>query len=328
MSAHTVRWGILGTGAIARQFALGLQDAQHAQLVAVGSRSAHRAAAFAADFNAPRRHESYEGLAEDSSVDVVYVATPHPMHSDNCLLLIAHGKAVLCEKPFTLNAAQAGQVIAAARSQGTFLMEAMWTRFIPAVVKAMALVSDGVIGDIRMVQADFGFRAPPDPMSRLLNKDLGGGSLLDVGMYPLSLTSMLLGAQPEQVVASAHLGETGVDEQAVVVLRYPGGELAVCSSAVRTNTPIEATIMGTEGSIRLHAPFYRSPGLTLRRGEHKEYFSLPLRGNGYNYEAEEVGRCLQQGLLESPIMPLDESLALMALMDTVRAQWQLRYPDE
>lgn len=323
-----IRWGILGTGNIAGLFAEGLAAAQDAQLVAVGSRSEESATTFAERFNIPRRHGSYQALAEDPEVDVVYVSTPHPLHWQNCLALIAQNKAVLCEKPFAINGGQAEQVIAAAREKGTFLMEAMWTRYIPATVRAREMVMDGTVGEVRMIQADFGFRAPPEPESRLFSKALGGGSLLDVGIYPLSLASMLLGPDPVDVIASAHLGSTGVDEQAAMVLKYDSGQLAVCSSALRVNTPIEATIIGTLGSIRIHSPFYRSTGITLKRGDKEDYFNVPLRGNGYNYEAEEVGRCLRAGQLESATMPLDETLALMRLMDRIRAQWSLRYPGE
>ncbi len=325
---QAIRWGILGTGNIAHQFAQGLAHAGDATLVAVGSRDSRTAKAFADSFGIPRRHASYEALARDPDIDVVYVSTPHPMHRDNSILLLEQGKAVLCEKPFTINAEQAQEVIDLARRRGVFLMEAMWTRYIPAVVRARQLIAEGAIGEIRMVQADFGFRAPLNPHSRLFDKALGGGALLDVGIYPLSLASMVLGPSPQEIVSTAELGKTGVDEQSAVLLKYAGGQIALCSCAVRTNTRIEATFMGTEGSIRLHSPFFKSSELTIIRGEQQENIALPLRGNGYNYEADEVGRCLRAGAVESPTMPLDETLALMRLMDRIRAQWGLRYPGE
>ncbi len=324
----SIRWGILGTGNIAHQFAQGLADAHDVSLVAVGSRSGETADAFADEFDIPRSHASYEALAADPDVDAVYVSTPHPFHKDNSILLLEQGKAVLCEKPFTMNAEQAQTVIGVARKQGMFLMEAMWTRYIPAVVRARELIAEGAIGDVRMVQADFGFRASMNPESRLFNKALGGGALLDVGIYVLSLASMVLGPKPQEVVSTAQLGETGVDEQSAVLLKYAGGELAVLSCAVRTRTTVEATLFGTDGSIRLHSPFFKSAGLTVTRGRNQELVELPLRGNGYNYEADEVGRCLRAGDKESAVMPLDESLALMHLADRIRGQWGLTYSME
>ena len=323
-----IRWGILGTGNIAHQFARGLADTPDAELVAVGSRSSATANTFGDEFSIPRRHASYADLAADDEVDAVYVSTPHPMHKDNSILLLEHGKAVLCEKPFTINAGEARAVIDVARQRDVFLMEAMWTRYLPAVVRARELIAEGAIGDVRMIQADFGFRAGINPQGRLFNPDLGGGALLDVGIYVLSMASMVLGPHPLDIMSATHIGETGVDEQSGMVLAYPDGQLAVLSCAVRTSTPIEARILGTEGSILLHGPFFKCGALTVKRGGAEERLDLPLEGNGYNYEAAEVGRCLRDGLRESDVMSLDETLALMELMDTIRAQWGLTYPME
>ena len=322
-----IRWGILATGRIAGVFARGLADAG-AELAAVGSRRQETADAFGDQFQVPRRHASYEALAADPEVDVVYVSSPHPMHCENTLLLLEHGKAVLCEKPFTINAAEARRAIVEARRRELFLMEAMWTRFIPAVARVRELIAEGAVGEPRMVQADFGFRAHLNPEGRLFNPDLGGGGLLDIGIYVLSLASMVFGPRPKDVASTAHLGETGVDEQAGMTLRWPGGELAVLSCAVRTSTPGEARIFGTEGSLLLHGPFFKCSTLTLKRGDEEERLEIPVEGNGYNYQALEVERCLREGRLESETMPLDESLALMELMDRLRAQWGLVYPTE
>jgi predicted dehydrogenase len=323
-----IRWGILGTGNIAHQFARGLADTAEAELVAVGSRNIDTADTFGDEFSIPRRHASYQELAEDDGVDAVYVSTPHPMHKANSIMLLEHGKAVLCEKPFTINAGEAKTVIDVARTQDVFLMEAMWTRYVPAVVRARELIAAGAIGDVRMIQADFGFRAGVNPEGRLFNPALGGGALLDVGIYVTSMASMILGPRPSQVVSTTQIGETGVDEQSAILLQYPGGELAVLSCAVRTGTAVEARIFGTEGSILLHSPFFKCGALTLKRGGDEELIDLPLTGNGYNYEAAEVGRCLRAGHKQSDVMPLDETLALMELLDTIRAQWGLRYPME
>jgi predicted dehydrogenase len=326
--SDTFRWGILGTGNIARQFATGLQALPDATLAAVGSRSQEAADAFGAQFGAARRHASYEALAADPEVDAIYVATPHSMHRENTLLCIEHGKPVLCEKPFAINAAQSEEMVAAARARGVFLMEAMWTRFLPLLGRMRALLDARVIGEVRMLQADFGFRTGVNPKGRLFDPALGGGALLDVGIYPVSLASMVLG-QPSRVASMADIGSTGVDEQAAIILGYENGQLALLSTAIRTSTPHEARIMGTNGLIRLHDQWWRGTGMTLAvSGQEPQRIDEPIAGNGYNYEAAEVARCVRAGLLESETMPLDETLAIMRTLDAVRAQWGLRYPME
>ncbi len=329
MAHLPVRWGILSTGRIAGVFAEALQSLDDAQLVAVGSRSADAAAAFGDRFNVPRRYASYEELAADPDVDIIYIATPHALHAENCLLCLRHGKAVLCEKPFTLNARQAADVIAVARERGLFLMEAMWTRFLPAIVRLRDLLAAGAIGEVRMIASDFGFRTDVNPRSRLFDPVLGGGSLLDVGIYTVSLASMVFGGEPERIATMAHLGATGVDEEAAMILGYDSGRMAVLWSAIRTETPHETTIMGTEGMIRVHPQWWRAKTLTLSRsGRADEVIDLPYQGNGYQFEAIEAMRCLRAGLNESLVMPLDETLGIMRTLDAVRAQWGLTYPME
>lgn len=322
------RWGILGPGRIARKFANGLDFVDGAELVAVGSRSSDRAKAFGAEYDVPHCHGSYEALAADPDVDAVYIATPHPPHMDNALLCIEHGKAVLCEKPFTVNAAQTRRVIEAARAAGVFCMEAMWSRFAPPFTKLRELIAAGTLGEVRMLHAHFGYRTAWNPDDRLLNPDLAGGGLLDVGVYPVSLASMLFG-RPTEIAGYAHLGETGVDEQAGMVLKYDGDRLAVLSCAVRTNTPRTATVCGTEAMATFENVWWGDRGLTLHRERREpEHLPLPRVGNGYNYEAEEVARCLAAGKLESDVIPLDETLAVMETMDELRRQWGLTYPCE
>lgn len=329
MTGSSIRWGILSTGRIAGVFAEALQSLDDARLVAVGSRDADSAAAFGDRFNIPRRYASYEELAADPDVDIIYVATPHALHAENCLLCLRHGKAVLCEKPFTINARQAAEVIAVARERGIFLMEAMWTRFLPAIVRLRELLAAGAIGEVRMIASDFGFRASVDPRSRLFDPALGGGSLLDVGVYPVSLTSMIFGGEPERIATLAHFGSTGVDEEAAMILGYSGGRMAMLWSAIRTETPHETTIMGADGMIRVHPQWWRARTLTLIRSGHAdEVIDAPYSGNGYQYEAIEAMRCLRAGLTESPVMPLDETLGIMRTMDAIRRQWGLAYPME
>jgi predicted dehydrogenase len=329
--AHVVRkfrWGILGTGAIARQFVRGLRSLPAAEVFAVGSRSENSAAEFADQRNIPRRHASYEGLAADPEVDIVYIATPHPFHAENAELCLQAGKAVLCEKPFCVNAAEAERVVELAREKRLFIMEGMWTRFFPLMEEVRRLVSEGAIGEIRMLNVDFGFRADLDPASRLFDQRLGGGALLDVGVYCVSFASMVLG-QPSRFVGLPHLGETGVDEQASVVLEHEGGRLANLSIGIRTTTPQEATIIGTEGYVRIHAPWWRPTSMTISRPDTEdETVEAPPSGNGFNYEAAEVMRCLEAGKTESDVMPLDETVSVMRTMDGIRAAWELRYPGE
>jgi len=323
-----IRWGILGPGRIAKKFALGLKYIPDAKLVAVGSRTHEKAAAFAAEFDVPFAYGSYEALVADSQVDVVYVATPHPMHHEATLLCLKAKKAVLCEKPFTLNERECQELVDCARRENVFLMEAMWTRFLPPMVLVREWLAQGLIGEPRMVMADFGFRTDWNPAGRALNPHLGGGALLDVGIYPLALASMVFGGAPLKMVSQCHLGETGVDEQSAMVLSYPRGALAVLTCAVRTQTPHEARILGTEGSIYLPGFWHAEQATLTRSGKEPETFTPVRVGNGYNYEAIEVGRCLRAGLKESPVMSLSESLATMRTMDTLRRQWGLVYPQE
>ncbi len=327
--SDTIRWGILGAGNIARQFAKGLAAAPGAALVAVGSRTQENADRFADEFDIPRRHPSYASLADDPEVDAIYVATPHPMHKDNTICCLEAGKAVLCEKPFAINRREAEAMAACARAQGRFLMEAMWTRFLPTVVKTREWLAAGVIGEPLMVRADFGFRAGYDEESRLFAPEMGGGGLLDVGIYPISLAAMVLGTHPEQVAALATLGPTGVDDQNVVSFRYANGAMAITASAIRTNTPQDAHIIGAEGSIYIHSPFWNGSMVTLSvNGREPKTLELPMRGNGYNYEAEAVMACMRAGKTECDVMTLDDSIAIMDILDTARAQWGLKYPME
>jgi predicted dehydrogenase len=323
-----ISWGILGTGNIAHSFARGLPDVADAELLAVGSRSQRTADAFGEEFNVPRRYSTYEDLANDPDVDVVYISSPHTAHFDNSMLCLRAGKAVLCEKPFTINAIQAEELIAYARSQHLFLMEAVWTRFLPVMERVRGLLSEQAIGEPRMLAADFGFRTEFNPKSRLFDPALGGGALLDVGIYPVSLASMVFG-EPTRISSMAHLGETGVDEQSAMILGYSEGQLAMLYTAIRTSTPHDATIMGSAGSIKIHAPWWQPTALTLiRNRQEPETIDLPFEGNGYGYEARAVGDALRAGRIESPVMPLDETLAVMRTMDTIRAQWGLKYPME
>lgn len=328
---ETIHWGILGTGNIAHKFAQGLQALPDAVLLAVGSRAQETADAFGEEFSVPHRHASYEALAADPDIDIIYISTPHSFHYENTLLCLDAGKHVICEKPFAINAVQAGEMISRARAHGLFLMDAVWTRFLPVMVRLREILGSGALGEVRMAQADFGFRAAANPESRLFNPQLGGGALLDVGIYVVQFASMVLGEPPVDITSQVQMGETGVDEQSALVFRYGAGQLAQLSCAIRTTTHHEASVFGTEGRVRLHSPWWRGTTLTFWRSpgvEGGETETLPFAGNGYNYEAAEAMACIRAGKLESSVMPLDETLQLMETLDVIRAQWGLRYPME
>lgn len=323
-----IRWGILGCGRIAGLFAEGLQAVPDAKLVAVGSRAPETAEAFGEKYGAERRHASYEALAADPDVDIVYVATPHQLHRESTLLCLNNGKGVLCEKPFAINSAETAEMILAARAKNLFLMEAMWPRFTPVMTAVRDLIVAGAIGEVRMVSADFGFRATPPNPQRLFDPAYGGGALMDVGVYVTSFSSMILGA-PDQVASQVFVGEYGVDEQAAFVLSHNAGALSILSCAIRTSTPQIATVIGTEGRIDIHSLWWKPTTFTLvNPGKDPVHFEPERTGNGYNYEAIEAGRCLRAGLTESPIMPLDETASIIATLDQIRNQAGITFPME
>jgi dihydrodiol dehydrogenase / D-xylose 1-dehydrogenase (NADP) len=322
------RWGILGPGSIARSFATGLKSIPDAELYEVGSRSQEKADKFGDEYGATKRYGSYEALVSDPNVDAIYVATPHSFHYEHGLLSLNAGKATLIEKPFTINEREASELVQRSRELNIFLMEAMWTRFTPVITKLRELAKSGAIGEPRMLSADFGFRAGVNPEGRLFNPALGGGALLDVGVYTISLASMLFGS-PTAITGLATLGETGVDEQSAMIMAYEKGELAVLSTAIRTSTVHEAILYGTEGRMRVDSPWWIPKRLTVNRdGAEVEVLDLGYEGNGYNYQAVEVANCVRAGKIESDIMPLNETLTIMNSTDTLRAQWGVKYPQE
>ena len=359
------RWGILGTGPMAAVFVRDLARLPEARAVAVGSRSAKSAADFAQRLGIDRSFDSYDALLADPEIDVVYIATVNVTHHSLCLRALDAGKPVVCEKPFTLNAAQAREVVARARQRGLFCMEAMWTRFLPAVARLKKLVDDGAIGTPRLFSAQIGYPFVADPAGRQFDPALGGGALLDVGVYPVSLAFFLFGP-PDAAVGRATLSGTGVDETDAIVLSHPGGRLSVLAATITTATPNEAVVMGTGGQIRLHEPFHRAHRLTIRtaspirplargggrlaRLKRSDLFQAlsqhvdPLvrsllgrggrrivvrrAGEGYHYQAAEAMRCLHAGQLESPIMPLDETIGVLETLDELRRNWGVRYPGE
>ncbi|MCU0500010.1 MAG: Gfo/Idh/MocA family oxidoreductase [Anaerolineae bacterium] len=324
-----IRWGILSTGKIANAFAQGLQYVEHAELIAVGSRSAESADAFGEKHHIPRRYATYEALAADPDVDIVYIGTPHPFHKDNTLLCLNHGKSVLCEKVFAMNTAEAREMIETARTKRLFLMEAMWTRYVPLFVKLRQMLADRVLGEISFLQADFGFQAAFDPTSRIFAPELGGSALLDVGIYPVSLASLIFQTPPDTMHNLVLKGQTGVDEQVSMQFGYAGGKAANLYCATRYRSPVEAVIVGEKGHLRIHSRWHHSEAMTLSlNGEETQFIAAPIDHNGYRYEAAEATQCLLDGQLESPIMPLDETLAIMQTIDRIQASWRVVGSDE
>lgn len=327
--ADKIRWGIIGTGGIAHHFARGLGVLADAQLVAVASRTKESADKFGEEFNVPHRHIGAEAIAADKDVDVIYVATPHPMHVSDTITSLNGGKAVLCEKPFAMNSSEVMQMVACAKKKKLFLMEAMWTYFLPAISEVRRLIACGAIGEIRLVQTTFCFQCPPDPQNRFLNPALGGGALLDVGVYEIAIAQMAYGREPVRISSMAHIGQTGVDEQEAMIFGYNNGAMAVLTCAIRAQAVNEAAIYGTDGYIRILPNFWHSDRIILKTGENEEKeIKFTIVGNGYNYQAAEVMQCLRSGKTENSIMPLSTSIAMMKTMDRVRAQWNLTYPME
>lgn len=319
------RWGVVGTGGIAHAFLEGLRAVPSAQVVAVGSRRPDSAEAFGRAWDIPHRHGSYEELAADPDVDVVYVATPHPWHHPVTLSMLEAGKHVLVEKPMAMNALQVSEMVAAARSGDRFLMEAMWTRYLPVHELARTLLAEGAIGELCSMSADFGINVPYDPDHRLFNADLGGGALLDLGIYPLALASQYLG-ELTVVGATRRLSpDRMVDTHTTMLVRGENGVTATLECASLTTLPGRAVLAGSAGRIEIER-FWAATDLVLHRdGREPERFHRPLRANGYEYEAEEVALRLAAGERESPRMPWSESLRLATVMDRIRDMAGLAY---
>jgi len=322
-----LRWGVIGTGGIASRFVEDVALLPDAEVVAVGSRRQETADEFARRHSVGRAHPAYDRLVTDDEVDAVYVATPHPGHHGAAMLAIEARKAVLVEKPFTMDAGEATSLVQAARSRGTFLMEAMWTRFLPHVVRIRELLASGALGEVRTVTADHGQWFEADPAHRLFAPELGGGALLDLGIYPISFTSMVLGA-PARVTAVSDPAFTGVDATTSVLLQHDGGAHGVVTTSLEAVGANRAAILGTEARIEIDPVWYSPTSFSLvaRDGRVLERFAQEHEGSGHRHQAAEVARCLREGLTESDVMPLDETVAIMATLDEVRRQIGLTYP--
>lgn len=315
-----IRWGILGCGKIANKFASDLRLVEDALLTAVASRDKEKSMAFAEVYGVPIAFDNYEALVKSDQVDVIYVATPHGFHHEHVLLCLNHGKAVLCEKALALNSRQVLEMVRTSVEKKVFLMEAFWTKFLPQYKKVTEMISADAIGEIRMIQADFGFRAAEPTPQRLHDPVLGGGALLDIGIYPVFLAITLLG-RPTTITATMNAFPSGVDSQIAMTLKFDSGAIAVLSSTFETETPVEATISGTKGYIGMRDRFHNATSnLVIALGKDKP---TPLEvhreaGYGYQFEARHVTECLQKDLIESPVMTHQDSILLMETLDRIR----------
>ena len=323
-----IRWGILGCGRIARKFASDLKWVNDAELIAVGARELTPAQAFAKEFPAKHVHGSYQALVNNPEVDVIYVATPHAMHHEHVLLCLQHKKAVLCEKAFAINYKQASEMIHLAKAQQTFLMEAFWTRFLPHYEKAKQLIADGKVGAIKYFYGEFGFKPVAPVAPRLYDPALGGGALLDIGVYPVFMALDLLG-KPDLIDAAMTPALTGIDEQCVIRFQYKNGAIANLFCTLASNLASGGDIGGTEGRIRfthrMHGPTTQLEYYTGAVDTRQLIATEQAKGNGYEYEIRHVNECLQNNLTASPILTHEFTLLLMQTLDVIRAKAGIRY---
>ncbi len=324
----TLRWGILATGGIAHMFTADL--VLHGfQVQAVGSRTQQSADTFAARFGIPTAHGSYEALVADPDVDIIYVSTPHPFHAENAALALKAGKHVLIEKPIAMNGREAREIVDLAASLGLLVMEAMWTRFLPHMVRVREIIAAGTLGDVHTLIADHTQDLPDDPKHRLNDLALGGGALLDLAIYPLSFASDLFG-RPETILASASFKDTGADAQVATIFRYPGGQIATTLSASDTQGPNTATILGTQGRIDIDQVWYSPTTIHVRGSDNEivESFTAEVAGRGMHFQAAEMEQVIGAGKTSSDILPTEEVVAIMETLDAVRDQIGLAYPGE
>lgn len=316
-------WGILGPGKIAHKFAQGLSVTGKGHLYAVGSRDSSRARSFASLYKAEKAYGSYEELVSDPDIDIIYIATPHHLHYEMTRLCFDNDKNVLCEKPACMNQSQFEELREIATKKELFYMEALWTRFLPGINHALSILPE--IGEIKSIRADFGFRAPYDVSSRIFNPDLGGGSTLDIGIYTIFMALLFMG-YPDEIIASAIIGKTGVDETTGYLFKYNSGAMAFLSSTFLGDTITEAEVSGSKGQIHFASRFFTPTSVEItRENQEKEVLNFKALKNGYEYEAIECMRCMDESLLQSPVLPHSFTSDLIKIMDEIRRQIGLKY---
>ncbi|WP_077341709.1 Gfo/Idh/MocA family protein [Pseudocolwellia agarivorans] len=324
-----IKWGLIGCGNIAHQFAQSLGKINSGTLCAVASNTPNKAESFAKKYKVDKFYTNYDDLVNDKNIDAVYIATPHNFHYENAKLCIAHNKHVLCEKPITINAKQLLELMSLAEAKSLFLMEAVWTRFLPAIEKLQSLITEGIIGEIDTLKAHFSITGNFGPSHRLMNKELAGGALLDLGIYPITFANLVFGKHPTHIKSSAVIGETGIDESSFYLFEYEKGQRAVLSSSIKDHSPTEAIICGSKGYIRvpeflgareihIHLPEQTTRVINFPRAEEENFV----------YEIEHANKCISSNLTQSPVLPLSESLAIIETMDTLRKQWNLVYKED
>lgn len=320
----TYNYGIIGPGRIAASYCKALHRCDRVNIHGIASRDTDRAKDFAKQFGVARTYTSYEALVKDPDIDVVYIATPHAFHAEQVLLCLRNKKPVVSEKPLTLNYETALVLVNEAKANKTFLLEGMWSRFNPAVIRAKEIIEAGTIGEVRHLTADFGFKKEYDPKSRLYDLALGGGSILDVGIYPLFLALFILG-RPDEIKTSAHLAPTGADTSCGFTLSYKYGATAQLFSSMIVETRKDAEICGTKGSIVIHTPWYKSMGLTVSKDGSDEKIALPYPGNGFEFQIEETTRCLDNGQIQSNLLTHDFTLLKAQVSDEILRQAGVKY---
>ena len=320
----TIRWGIAGPGMIANKFAKAVCNTEGAALAAVASRSEEKGWQFAERYGIERVYTSYEQLAQSDTVDAVYISTIHPVHYSCAELFLKMGKHVLCEKPLCIHAEQAKALQKCAKEHGVFLMEAVWTRFLPAIREALSLTEQGKIGQVMGVEADFCYASSVEEEPKLFSNEMAGGSVLDVGVYGLHFASMFLGKEPGKVQAAAHV-QDGVDLHTQMSLQYENGAMASITSAIGLQKPETAYVYGTKGYLKFPT-YYGAQGFYLCKDGEETYVSKPSLGEGFEEEILEVCSCIREGKCQSDILPVEESIRIIRLMDEVRRQIGVRYP--
>lgn len=320
-------WGIIGIGGIAAKFAEGLQTTTNGNLLAVASRDKKKAEVFASRFNVPVAYGKYEEIIKNKEIDIIYIATPHNLHFENTMMCLENNIPVLCEKPFAINSNEVKKMISKAREKNVFLMEALWTAFLPSIIKVKEVIKNGDLGKIHFIRADFGIQPERNPNGRHFDIKLGGGSLLDVGIYPAFLALELLG-KPKEIKAMASIGTTGVDENCGYMFKYPDGQIATLFSSIAARSGIDAMIVGEKARIFIHSHFFMPTLVSLITNDGKIIDITPKYiGNGYNYEADEVMNCIETKKNESSIMSHNKSIELIEILDEIRKQCEIRYPD-
>jgi len=320
-----IKWGIIGLGKIAQKFVNDLKLIENAELEAVASRGLAKSEAFAKTYDAKKFYGSYEALLQDKFVDIVYIATPHNSHAQIAVLALENKKAVLCEKPFAINQKQVFNMIEASKQHNMFLMEALWTRFLPAIKKIKSTVENGEIGEIKYLNADFSFKAHPS-IQRIYDKELGGGSILDIGIYPIFLAYLIFGI-PDKIMAKAHFYDSGADSQVSIIFDYKNAQ-AVLFSSFNSNSKREAKISGTLGEIVIDSPWNEASNFSVFKDNKEEKISLPISGKGFTHQISECNSCLLENRTQSSLWSHQNSIELITLLDAVRKEIGLVYAED